>query len=84
MNKSEFIREKSVELLAVYIAKDQQDSDTEYLVNKAISAAEWLWEKLEENGYCDTKEGYPPVVFPTTEGGSVDKDFNKAIAEIFD
>lgn len=52
MNKSEFIREKSVELLAVFIAKDSLDSDTEFLVNKAINATEWLWEKLEEKGYC--------------------------------
>lgn len=85
-DKVKFIKQASIQLLSVYLAKDDRDSDTEFLIVKAINAAELHWQVLEEKGYLESeKTEYSPVVFESDQGvKEMDEDLKKAVFNIFE
>lgn len=52
VNKSQFIRETSVKLLAVYMQIDS-DSPIREDVNLAIKTSKLLWDALKDEGYTE-------------------------------
>lgn len=96
MDKNEFIRETSRQLLAAYLIEDRiawmKDiecfgCDIDTLVSSSIDVSERLWKELAEKGYTESEpEEEPPIsttAFPEYSH-TLDPEIREAIVAIFD